>query len=188
MSRLLWNSIQEDHDHIWEFVNFLTGGPGDPEGSEQQRRLVALRLVAVGFAHEVAEEVVIWPAVRRFAPGGEEMALDALCSERLAKRVYNEFRHVKPGTLEFEECLKALSGIMRLHTTYEQSQVWPALEGAISAEQADRLARLWRRERRRAPTWPHPHTPPGPSVLTSFGRMVAAVDRARDLVSLRDVV
>jgi hemerythrin-like domain-containing protein len=186
--RLLWRSLQQDHDQIWDMINFLTGGPGEPEGTEHERRKMALRLVAVESAHEAAEELVIWPAVRRLVPEGHAMVSEALSEEREAKRLFNEFRHIKPGALEFEECLNAISGTARAHITYEQNQIWPALESALSPAEADELGRAWLRERRRAPTRPHPHTPPAPGVLAGVGRVAALVDRARDLIVLRDRV
>jgi len=187
-NRSLWRSLQEDHDHIWDLINLLTGGSGEPEGPERERRKTALRLVAVESAHEAAEAMVVWPAVRLFVPDGAKMATDALAQEGQARRAISVFRRIKPGTVEFDRCLNAISGLARAHMTYEQNQVWPALESAVSPEQACQLARLWRHERKRASTRPHPHAPPVSGVLAGVGRMAAMMDRARDFVVLRDRV
>lgn len=181
----LWRLVQADHDRIWSLLNFLTGGAGEPQGPAERRRAAALSLVALASAHEVAEEVVVWPAVRRLAEGGQEMAEIATKQEKQAKRAFNEFQHLRPGTEDFTQCLHTLAAMTRSHITYEQSQVWPALSGALSPEEVAALCDRWVSERRLAPTRPHPHTPARPGLLTSWGRLVAQTDRALDIVGRR---
>jgi hypothetical protein len=50
----------------------------------------------------------------------------------------------------------------------------------ITAQEAGELGRKLAEGKKRAPTRPHPHTPPKPGVLRSAGPAVAAADRLRD--------
>lgn len=181
----LWREIQADHDRIWDLLNFLTGGGGEPEGTVRQRRLTALELVALESRHEVAEELVFWPAVRQMVPDGDQLADEAIGQEREAKRALNEFQRIRPASQDFLECLHAIAGMARAHITFEQNQVWPALDYAMTPADAAELAQRWAVERRRAPTRPHPHTPASPAVLGSVGRLAALSDKALDVLGRR---
>lgn len=179
----LWHAAQADHDRFWELCNFLTGGSGRGEGSARQRRSAAQELVALESQHEVAEELVIWPAVREMLPDGPGMVAVASAQERQAKRALNELRHLGPGSQDFAECLHTLAGMARAHMSYEQNQVWPALAGCLSAEQAAAMLDRWQKQRSMAPVRPHPHVPMRPLLLGRIGPLAAAGDRT--LASLR---
>lgn len=181
----LWKVMQADHDLIWAFLNQLTGGSGDPEGTPAKHRMVARMLVALSSSHEAAEEMVIWPAVRRACAGGDELAARGQEQEGRAKRALNELAHIAPGTEEFEACVHTIAGLTRAHITYEQNQIWPGLAGRLSPADAGQLARQWRTARRWGPTRPHPHTPARPFVLATAGVVVSTVDRARDKLARR---
>lgn len=61
--------LADEHQRLLELVNALTGAAGDPDGTPQERRRTAQRLVASGSAHEAIEEQFLWPLVRE-ASGG----------------------------------------------------------------------------------------------------------------------
>ncbi len=183
----LWRVMQADHDMVWDLLNQLTGGAGSPAGSLKEHRRIAQELVALESAHEAAEELVIWPVVRRACPDGEDLVFHATEQERQAKRALNELRAIKPGNKDFEECVATVASHARRHINYEQNQVWPRLADHLSDGEADRLARLWADSRLRGPTRPHPHTPPMPGVLASAGYLLARLDRLRDTLTGRRV-
>jgi hemerythrin superfamily protein len=187
MKQKLWTVMQADHDLVFDLINQLTGGSGQPEGSPEEHRRIARQLVALGSVHEVAEELVIWPEVRRRCKDGDELVLEATSQERQAKRALNELNTINAGTIEFDECVDTVASEARSHITYEQNQVWPRLEDHLSDDDAERLARLYLEARRRAPTRPHPHTPPVPAVLGAVGPFVAGLDRMRDMLTGRKV-
>lgn len=183
----LWRVMQADHDLVWELLNQLTGGSGSPAGSPDEHRRLARQLVALESSHEAAEELVIWPAVRRVCPDGDDLVLHAVEQERQAKRTLNELAAIKPGDKEFEECVATVASHARQHISYEQNQIWPRLADHLGAEEADRLTRTWADARRRGPTRPHPHTPPVPGVLATMGFLAARADRLRDRMTGRQV-
>lgn len=183
----LWRVMQADHDLVWELLNQLTGGSGSPGASLDEHRRLARRLVALESSHEAAEELVIWPVVRRVCPDGEDLVVRAVGQERQAKRTLNELGAIRPGDKEFEECVATVASHAREHISYEQNQIWPRLADHLGADEADRLTRLWVDARLRGPTRPHPHTPPLPGVLATVGFVAARMDRLRDRLTGRQV-
>lgn len=183
----LWSVMQADHALVWELLNQLTGGKGDPGGTPRERRRTAMRLVALESVHEVAEEVVVWPAVREHCRDGDQLVVEVLAQERRAKRAVNELAHLSPGTEEFMACVHTIAGLARAHLSYEENQVWPRLADAVRGADLDRMAEQWGIVRRAAPTRPHPHTPPDHRLLAAVGPLVGRVDRARDLLVGRQV-
>jgi Hemerythrin HHE cation binding domain len=177
----LWTLIWQDHQQIWQLLERLTGGGGEPCNSPRERRLIRRRLVALQSAHEVAEERVVWPAVRQHCPRGDELVDCALEQEAEGKWALNELRRVSPGSEEFDDCVHTVAGLTRTHVSYEQNQIWPRLTDHLSSDQFDDLTRRWLRARAAGPTRPHPHTPARPAVLATAGSVLARLDRARDL-------
>lgn len=179
--------MQADHDLVFELLAHLTGGAGRPEGSLDDHRRYAKQLVALFSVHEAAEELVVWPEVRRRCPEGDNLILQATDQEKKAKWAVNELNRVKPGNSEFDECVDTVASHARAHITYEQNQIWPRLSDHLTGEEAAHLANRFVAARKKAPTRPHPHTPPVPSVLGSFGALVARIDRTRDALTGRTV-
>jgi hemerythrin superfamily protein len=176
----LWHVVQADHDLVWSLLNQLTGGPEERRGTPRDHRRTARRLVAVEASHEAAEELVLWPAVRRLCPDGDDLVAEAEQQEVEAKRALNELAHISGGTEEFDETAHALAGMARVHLTYEQNQIWPRLDDRLSDRDADRLVEQWCFARRTGPSRPHPHLPPRAGMWGSIGMAFARMDRVRD--------
>jgi hypothetical protein len=174
--------LQDDHDAIQCLLDDLTGTP-DPDTGRRQR--LARRLVALQSAHELAEERVVWPAVRRLCEDGGTLAGTALAQEGEAKRALDELARLPSGSPEFTACVHTVAALNRTHLAYEQDQVWPRLETRLTERDDARLARQWRATRRHTPTRPHPRLPAHPAVLGTVGTAVAVLDRARDALSGR---
>jgi hemerythrin-like domain-containing protein len=187
MKQDLWKAVQADHDLVWDLLNRLTGGAGSPEGSPDEHRRIAKQLVALESSHEAAEELVLWPVVRRLCEDGEDLVFEASSQERQAKRAINELNHIKAGNIEFDECVNTVASHARSHITYEQNQIWPRLSDHLSDDEAATLLARWVDARRRGPTRPHPHTPPVPAVLGSLGFALARLDHLRDALTGRRV-
>ncbi|HLI02146.1 MAG TPA: hemerythrin domain-containing protein [Acidimicrobiales bacterium] len=183
----LWATMQADHDLIWSLLNRLTRSHAEYEASAELRQRLAHQLVALGSVHEAAEELVIWPAVRRRCPDGDSLVGQALAQEHQAKLALNELRRLDAGSQEFAQCVNAVASHARNHISYEQNQIWPRLADGLADEELDALADRWQAARAAAPTRPHPHTPANPALLATTGKVMAAADRLRDRLSGRAV-
>jgi hemerythrin-like domain-containing protein len=181
----LWTLMQDDHDAIWRILDQLTGGSAIPEPDTAKQRRLARHLVSFQSAHELAEELSVWPMVRKRCPEGKELIDTALKQESELKWALNELEHISPGSQEFTQCANTVAGLNRTHLSYEQNQIWPRLEDRLTERDTAQLVRQWQVARRTTPTRPHPHLPTHPAVLRTAGRAMAMMDRARDALIRR---
>ncbi|OLT12447.1 hypothetical protein BJF79_22170 [Actinomadura sp. CNU-125] len=178
--------LGRDHDHVQEVFDELEAGAGrtEPDALERRRKTVE-RLIIDESKHEAVEEEFFWPVVRELALGGDRLADHAVEQEKSAKFVLNDLMGMDPRDERFEELLRTFIVDAREHIFFEENMVWPELHDLLSKERADELGRKIAEGEKRAPTRPHPRTPPKPGVLKAAGPVMAAADRLRDRVAHR---
>lgn len=176
----VFSVLAADHDRILTLSDRLTGASSVPPDEPKKRKAIADELVMELSRHEVAEEMLLWPAVRERVDDGAQICQTALDQEKTSKRVLNELVHTKPGNEEFDTLVNTVAAGLREHISYEQNIVWPKLRLRLSQSEALGLGAEIERARRRAPTRPHPHVPPDPGLLRKVGPAAAALDRMRN--------
>lgn len=129
--------------------------------------------------HEIAEELVVYPVVRKLA-GGDELADQRIAEESEAERHLAHMEKLDPTTEEFAGALKDLESAVLEHAEQEETQVFPLL---LEHEPNGRLLQLgqkYKGAKLEAPNHPHPHTPNSPGTLKLVGPVAAFIDRLRD--------
>jgi hemerythrin-like domain-containing protein len=193
-SRDIFELIEADHRRIQELVNQLTVKDAIPDWRPAHRRAVAQRLVIEESRHEVVEEEFFWPAVREKVDLGAELREAGLLQEQQAKRLLKSLDRAAAhppepeGEPEDEHFLDLVSDAARAiheHVRFEEIQVIPALRRQLNDTMCRRLGSWYEWGIERAPTRPHPHTPPVPGILRSTGKLVAVSDKVRDFVTRR---
>jgi len=181
--------LGQDHFDVEAMLAELEEGPtGDTGASENQlalRKKMAETLIIEESKHEALEEMYFWPAVREYLSGGDMLADEATGQEQEAKHVLAELDKLDASDSQFEERLGTFIKAAREHIDFEETQVWPTLRSALSADAAEELGTKIAEGKRTAPTRPHPHTPPSPGMLKTAGPAVAAADKARDAATGR---
>jgi iron-sulfur cluster repair protein YtfE (RIC family) len=172
--------LAADHDRIFALSNKLTGTSAPPPDRPKERKAIAGQLVMDLSRHEVVEEMLLWPAVRERVDDGPQICEIALEQEHNGKRLLNELVHVAAGSEEFDTLANAVAASLREHISYEQNIVWPKLRLRLTGEEARRLGAEIEQAKRRAPTRPHPHVPPNPSLLKTLAPAAAVLDKARN--------
>lgn len=132
--------------------------------------------------HEVAEEEVVYPAVRRWVDGGSELADARLTEERAGKELLAAMERMEIGSQEFRDSLQALKTATLGHAASEEAEVFPALQASVAPEKLRSLAFAYAMAKAVAPTHPHPGVPntlPGHLLI---GPAFALVDRAYDVI------
>ena len=130
--------------------------------------------------HEVAEEVVVFPAVRADAPDGAVMVEPRLREQAGAERMLAAMEALKPDSPEFADALTELSTAVLEHAAAEEREIFPLLRQAESVDALFELAERYEKAKASAPTHPHPHapdTPPANKILG--GPLTAPVRRPR---------
>jgi Hemerythrin HHE cation binding domain len=135
--------------------------------------------------HEAAEEQYFWPIVRQRVKDGPALADKAISQEQRAKEILARLDKCSSREEEFDRLLAEYIPAARQHIAFEESRVWPGLREVLTPDEAQDLGDKIQAAEDKAPTRPHPHTPPIPGVLKTAGPAVAVIDRLRDAVSGR---
>ncbi|MFI9771222.1 hemerythrin domain-containing protein [Streptomyces sp. NPDC052415] len=149
-----------------------------PDGEDRER--VLQTTVQLVFSHAFAEETVLWPAVRRSVPGGDELTSRVEEEHQQINHLVADIERLSPGSPEREEKVGRVFVLIRQDICDEEDLVLPRLQEALPAAQLRRLGTAWDTVRRSAPTHPHPvipRRPPGNAVL---GVPLSLYDRMRD--------
>lgn len=185
----VFDVLHKDHEEVKRALTELERGPTTASGANEDqlklREKMVEQLIIEESKHEAVEEEYFWPMVRERVPDGDRLADEAVEQEQKAKHVLNDLIGVKADHPRFEELLGAFTADGREHIAFEETRVWPHLEKALTAEEAEELGTKLQEGKKMAPTRPHPHTPPKPGILKTAGPAVAAADRARDAVTGR---
>ena len=185
----VFDVLGHDHDEVKRMLSELETGPTAATGASEHelalRKKMTEQLVIEESRHEAVEEMYFWPAVRDRVPDGDRLADTAIGQEQEGKEVLDRLDKAEADDREFEELVTTFITAAREHIGFEETQVWPQLRSALSAEEASELGDNLEQAKKTAPTRPHPHTPASPGVLKTAGPAVAAADKARDAASGR---
>ncbi|MEU1669325.1 hemerythrin domain-containing protein [Streptomyces sparsogenes] len=152
----------------------LTSGP------DRERALKALvRLVA---SHAFAEETVLWPALRRLVPEGEELTARVEREHQEINDTVAEIERMPSGDPRRAREVERVFTVIRQDIRDEEDLLLPRLRDTASDDSLHRLGVAWAAARRTAPTHPHPTVPRRPPGNAALGIPLSATDRMRDLL------
>lgn len=155
-----------------------------PSG-HQERRELADRLTMELVRHSVAEEEYLYPAVRRYVDGGDDLADEELADHAKVERMLKELEGCDPGDARFDTLITQLKASVTEHVRDEENRVFPLLADCCTAEDLDRLGEKVRTAKKTAPTRPHPAAPDTPPANKLLAPGVGMVDRVRDMLTGR---
>lgn len=181
--------LRDDHEKVLAMLARLEHGPDATTGADaaqlQVRKDLVTELVIAESQHEAVEEQFFWPLVRKALPDGDELADRAVGQEDAAKQVLHALDHARPDQSDFEAMVDRIIADGREHIEYEQTQVWPKVQRAVSQEELTELGEKMAKAKKTAPTRPHPATPSSPGVQKTAGPAAAMADKVRDTVTGR---
>ncbi|THA36143.1 hemerythrin domain-containing protein [Streptomyces sp. A1277] len=173
--------LTTDHREVDELFAKIEA---QPVGDEQRRKL-ADELTIELVRHSVAEEMHLYPAVRRFVDDGDDMADKELADHAQVEQHLKDLEGLPADDPQFDHLVAKLKLEVSEHVRDEEGRLFPLLAAACSPEALDELGEKVRAAKKTAPTRPHPSapdTPPGNKIL---GPGAGLVDRARDLLTGR---
>jgi hemerythrin superfamily protein len=162
------------HDH--EQAKLLLEGFDSFPGSRAEK---FCDIVHTLVRHEVAEEEVLYPAVRKYIDGGDELADARLEEQAEAETALCELENLDPDGEEFLASFMNLRVDVLRHAEAEEQTVFPALASTVSPDEQVRLGQRYERAKNAAPTHPHPHAPDTPPGNLVMGPVAALFDRIR---------
>lgn len=168
--------IGEDHELIKKRLADVSTAPKDLRVADFWQLMQEL------VRHEVAEEVVVYPAVRKL-PGGEAIADSCIAEQAESERQLADMEDMDANSDRFTSALADLTRAVIDHARHEEKDVLSIMAENEPSTNLLELGERYRVAKNAAPTHPHPNapdTPPGNKIL---GPMAALFDRVRDEIS-----
>jgi hemerythrin superfamily protein len=170
------DAVLQDHERFRRlFADFrqATGG----QGSEVWQALV--RGLAV---HETAEEEIVYPQVRRFVDGGDDIVEERLAEEDQGKKELAELEELGADAPEFESRVRQFMEKVLSHAEAEEREELPELRTAADDDSRRRMAKIYHTAKSVAPTHAHKMAPESATGNVLIGPVVALMDRVRDAI------
>lgn len=177
--------LRADHKSVLGLLEVLEGAPSGSGSQLSGLDTMVTNLIIAESQHEAIEEQWFWPAVRRALDDGNALADKAIQQEQDGKKLLQQLKDSKPGQAQYQQALQAFVAAGREHIDFEQNEVFPKFEAAVSREQLETIGRQLETAKKVAPTRPHPGTPPSSLLLKTVGMLVAVVDHLRDALTGR---
>ncbi|MBL7259734.1 hemerythrin domain-containing protein [Paractinoplanes lichenicola] len=135
--------------------------------------------------HAVAEEMYVYPAMRKHLPDGDKSVEHDVEEHKELEETMKRLENADVSSAEFTEALRNLEAILADHVQDEESDQFPELRKHIPREELVELAGKVETAKRLAPTRPHPGAPNSELFHKLVGPGVGLVDRLRDKLTGR---
>jgi Hemerythrin HHE cation binding domain len=165
---------KRDHVELDRLLNEIDTAAGP------QREALLTELARLVFPHAFAEESVLWPAIRRVLPDGQELTVRIEREHQEINELFTELEKTDPVSNQHRQLWTRIEALLREDVRDEEDVLLPKLQAAVAHRRLTLLGLSWELVRRVAPTRPHPvvaRRPPG-NVLAAAP--LTAIDRARD--------
>ena len=152
---------------------------------EEQQRLMRNQLIAELVRHSVAEEMHVYPAMKKHLPNGKEVVEHDKQEHSEIERTLKELEDAQPTDVRFMQLISRLRSLVDDHVRDEELEQFPQLRGNLPSSELLSLADKVRHAKKLAPTRPHPNAPNQKLFHQLVGPGVGLVDRLRDKLSGR---
>jgi hemerythrin superfamily protein len=174
--------LVKDHREVEQlFTQIEQLSPNDSE----RRGKLAEQAITELVRHSVAEEAYLYPATRRFVPGGDKLADEELAEHAEAEQTMKRLEDTEFSDPAFATLLGQLMQEIRHHVQEEEQQLFPQLAGNVDQQELEELGRKVQAMKKVAPTRPHPSAPDTPPLNKLAAPGAGLIDRVRDALSGR---
>ncbi|AGZ41355.1 hemerythrin domain-containing protein [Actinoplanes friuliensis] len=135
--------------------------------------------------HAVAEEMYVYPAMRKYLPDGDKSVEHDVEEHKELEETMKRLEDVDVSSTEFDEALRKLETILADHVQDEESEQFPELRRRVPREELVEIAGKVETAKKLAPTRPHPAAPNNELFHKLVGPGVGLVDRLRDKLTGR---
>ncbi|WP_380169542.1 hemerythrin domain-containing protein [Jannaschia sp. R86511] len=153
--------------------------------SEADKRELADLLIAELVRHSVAEELWVYPAMRRHLPDGDRAVDDDVAEHQELEVLLKRLEGVGPEDERFDVLVARLEGVLADHVRDEETDQFPQLRAAVPHEELVLMAERVEAVKQVAPTRAHPGAPNSALFHALAGPGVGLVDRLRDRLTGR---
>ena len=151
----------------------------------EERRDLTDTLIAELVRHSVAEEMYVYPAMRKHLPDGDKAVEHDIEEHKELEEAMKQLEDRDVSSAEFEQALRKLEALLADHVQDEEAEQFPELRARIPRDELVELAAKVETAKKLAPTRPHPAAPNSELFHKLVGPGVGLVDRLRDKLSGR---
>jgi len=135
--------------------------------------------------HAVAEEMYVYPAMRKYLPDGDKAVEHDIEEHKELEQAMKRLEAVDVSDPQFGAALHRLEVVLADHVQDEESEQFPELRRRVPPEELAELAGKVETAKKLAPTRPHPGAPNSELFHKLVGPGVGLVDRLRDKLTGR---
>src|SRR3954467_2287130 len=139
--------LTSDHREATALLSEVRSSP-DPES----RRDLADTAIAELVRHAVAEEMYVYPAMRKHLPDGDKAVQHDVEEHKELEQTMKQLESVDVSSPEFDVALRKLETLLADHVQDEESEQFPELRRQIPQEELTELAGKVQTAKKLAPT------------------------------------
>lgn len=151
----------------------------------QERRDLADTVISELVRHSVAEEMYVYPAMKKYLADGDEAVDHDVEEHKELEQTMKKLEGVDAQSSEFTELLAQLETILRDHVSDEENEQFPELRAQVPRDELIEIGEKVENAKKLAPTRPHPLAPNNEVFHKLVGPGVGLVDRLRDKLTGR---
>src|SRR5215218_2010853 len=149
------------------------------------RRDLTDTVIAELVRHSVAEEMYVYPAMRKYLPDGDAAVEHDTSEHKELEVTMKQLESVDVADVRFAELLRQLETVLADHVADEERDQFPQLRARVPRAELVEIAHKVAAAKKLAPTRPHPAAPNNQLFHKLVGPGVGLVDRLRDRLSGR---
>ena len=172
--------LTTDHHEVTALIGEIWGTT-----DAEKRRDLADTVISELVRHSVAEEMYVYPAMRKHLPNGDAAVEHDTTEHKQLESTMKQLEAVDASDPQFTELLRQLETILADHVADEERDQFPQLRARIPREELVQMAGKVEAAKKVAPTRPHPGAPNNQVFHKLVGPGVGLVDRLRDKLSGR---
>jgi len=135
--------------------------------------------------HAVAEEMYVYPAMRKYLTDGEKAVAHDVEEHQELERAMKRLEGLEVADPQFDETLRQLEQVLADHVRDEETEQFPELRRQVPHDDLVAMAGKVQTAKKLAPTRPHPGVPNNELFHKIAGPGVGLVGRLRDVISRR---
>jgi hemerythrin superfamily protein len=172
--------LTTDHHEVLDLLQHIKSST-----DHEERRDLTDVIISELVRHSVAEEMFVYPAIRKHLPNGEEAVQHDIEEHKELEQTMKALEGVEASDPQFDSLLIELEQILRDHVQDEEAEQFPELRARIPRSDLVDMAAKVTAAKKAAPTRPHPMAPNNQLFHKLVGPGVGLVDRMRDALAKR---
>ena len=174
------DELTTDHREALALLDRIAAST-DPE----EKRDLADTVIAEVVRHSVAEEMYVYPAMRKHVADGEKEVEHDVEEHKQLEETMKRLESVDASEPRFDQLVREMTDQLRHHAHDEESEQFPKLREKLPREELVQLREKVQTAKTVAPTRPHPNAPNAELFHKLVGPGVGLVDRLRDRLAHR---